>query len=150
MSLREQISEDLKAAMKNGDRPRMDGLRFLLAAVKNAEIDKGRSLTDDELIQLLQKEAKKRKESVEEYQKAGRNDLADKELFELSLIEAYLPAQLSADEIRNEVEKVFQEVQPTSPKEMGKVMGILMKKLAGRADGKIVQQIVQERFKAIQ
>ncbi|GAB4192972.1 MAG: GatB/YqeY domain-containing protein [Calditrichia bacterium] len=146
MTIAEKIMNDMKAAMKSGDKASVEALRMLRAAIKNAEIDSGKSLSEEDIMQILSKEAKRRKESAEEYQHAGRADLAEKELSELKLIEAYLPEQLSADEIQALIDEVFEEVKPASMKEMGKVMGQIMPKVKGRADGKLVQQLVQKKF----
>lgn len=147
MKITDRIMEDMKSAMKSGQKDVVEALRTIRAALKNAEIDLGHELNDEEAMQVLQKEAKKRREAAEEYAAAGREDLAAKEKSELAIIEKYLPAQLTPEEIQKEIEVVFDEVKPTSPKDMGRVMGTLMKKLKGRADGKLVQQLVQERFK---
>lgn len=141
--------EDLKAAMKGGDKVAVEALRMLRAALKNAEIDLGHELSDEEAMQVLNKEAKRRKEAAEEYKNAGRDDLYEKEMSEFRLIEKYLPEQLSPEEIQKELDLVFEELKPTSPKDMGRVMGVLMKKLKGRADGKLVQQLVQDRLKSL-
>jgi hypothetical protein len=147
MKITDQILEDMKSAMKSGQKHVVEALRTIRAALKNAEIDLGHALDDSEAMQVLQKEAKKRREAAEEYKAAGREDLAENELNELKIIEKYLPAQLTPEEIQQEIDVVFDELKPASPKDMGRVMGSLMKKLKGRADGKLVQQLVQERFK---
>ena len=139
-----QLQKELKAAMKGGDKATMTGLRNIIGKLKAAQIDKGESLNEEESMKILKSTAKQLKESVEQYNKGGREDLAQKELFELSLIEKYLPKQLSEDKIRDVVNKTIQSSGADSMQDMGRVMGILMQELAGSADGKLVRQIVQE------
>ena len=141
-----QLQEELKVAMKGGDKAAMTGLRNIIGKLKAAQIDKGESLNEEESMKILKSAAKQFKESVEQYNKGGREDLVQKELFELSLIEKYLPEQLSEDKIRDVVNKVIQFAGAESMQDMGKVMGMLMKELAGTADGKLVQQIVLEEL----
>ena len=142
----DQLQEELIAAMKTGDKPRMMGLRNIIGKLKASQIDKGEELTGDESLKILKSAAKQLKESVEQYQKGGRDDLAEKELFELSLLEKYLPEQISEGKIRDAVKNTIQSSGAESMQHMGKVMGMLMKELAGTADGKLVQQIVLEEL----
>ena len=142
----DQLQEELISAMKAGDKPRMTGLRNIIGKLKASQIDKGEELTDDESLKILKSAAKQLKESVEQYKKGGRDDLAEKELFELSLLDKYLPEQLSQDEIRTTVKNTIKSTGAESMQEMGKVMGAIMKELAETADGKLVQQIVQEEL----
>ena len=144
--LLERIKEDLGRALKSRASAERDTLRYLLSAVHNAEIDKGRgaSLTEEELIALLQKQAKQRRESIEAYQKGGRTDLVEKERQELEIIQAYLPEQLSEEQIRQLVEEVIVEVDASGPQDIGKVMGAVMAKVKGRADGSVASKIVGE------
>ena len=139
-----QLQEELKVAMKGGDKAAMTGLRNIIGKLKAAQIDKGESLNEEESMKILKSTAKQLKESVEQYNKGGREDLVQKELFELSLIDKYLPVQLSEDKIRALVNKTIQSAGAESMQDMGRVMGILMQELAGSADGKLVRQIVQE------
>ena len=132
--------------MKVGDKPRMTGLRNIIGKLKASQIDKGEELTGDESLKILKSAAKQLKESVEQYKKGGRDDLAEKELFELSLLDKYLPEQLSRDEIRTTVKNTIKSTGAESMQEMGKVMGAVMKEMAETADGKLVQQIVQEEL----
>ena len=141
-----QLQEELKVAMKGGDKAAMTGLRNIIGKLKTAQIDKEESLNEEESMKILKSAAKQLKESVEQYNKGGREDLAENELFELSLIEKYLPEQLSEDKIRDIVNKTIQSSGAESMQDMGRVMGILMQELAGSADGKLVQQIVQEEL----
>ena len=141
-----QLQEELISAMKAGDKPRMTGLRNIIGKLKASQIDKGEELTGDESLKILKSAAKQLKESVEQYKKGGRDDLAEKELFELSLLDKYLPEQLSQDEVRTTVKNTIKSTGAESMQEMGKVMGAVMKELAETADGKLVQQIVQEEL----
>ena len=141
-----QLQEELKVAMKSGNKAAMTGLRNIIGELKAAQIDKGESLNEEESMKILKSTAKQLKESVEQYNKGGREDLAENELFELSLIEKYLPEQLSKDKIRAIVNKTIQSSGAESMQDMGRVMGILMQELAESADGKLVQQIVQEEL----
>ena len=142
----DQLQEELIAAMKAGDKPRMTGLRNIIGKLKASQIDKGEELTGDESLKILKSAAKQLKESVEQYQKGSRDDLAEKELFELSLLKKYLPEQISEGKIRDAVKNTIQSSGAESMQDMGKVMGMLMKELAGTADGKLVQQIVLEEL----
>ena len=142
----DQLQEELISAMKAGDKPRMTGLRNIIGKLKASQIDKGEELTGDESLKILKSAAKQLKESVEQYKKGGRDDLAEKELFELSLLDKYLPEQLSQDEVRTTVKNTIKSTGAKSMQEMGKVMGAVMKELAETADGKLVQQIVQEEL----
>ena len=141
-----QLQEELISAMKTGDKPRMSGLRNIIGKLKASQIDKGEELAGDESLKILKSAAKQLKESVEQYKKGGRDDLAEKELFELSLLDKYLPEQLSQDEIRTTVKNTIKSTGAESMQEMGKVIGAGMKELAETADGKLVQQIVQEEL----
>ena len=142
----DQLQEELISAMKAGDKPRMTGLRNIIGKLKASQIDKGEELTGDESLKILKSAAKQLKESVEQYKKGGRDDLAEKELFELSLLDKYLPEQLSQDEIRTTVKNTIKSTGAESMQEMGKVMWAVMKEMAETADGKLVQQIVQEEL----
>ena len=141
-----QLQEELKIAMKSGDRSRMIGLRNIIGKIKAAQIDKGEPLTKEDALKILKSAAKQLRESVEQYKKGGRDDLAEKELFELSLLDKYLPKQLTEDKIRKIVKETIQASGTESMQDMGRVMGILMNELAESADGKLVQQIVREEL----
>ena len=142
----DQLQGELISAMKAGDKPRMTGLRNIIGKLKASQIDKGEELAGDESLKILKSAAKQLKESVEQYKKGGRDDLAEKELFELSLLDNYLPEQLSRDEIRTTVKNTIKSTGAESMQEIGKVMGAVMKEMAETADGKLVQQIVQEEL----
>lgn len=144
MGLKEQLQADLKAAMKAGDQTKRNTVRLLLSAIRNAEIEKGGELSEQELIALLQKQAKQRRESLEHYRAAGREDLVREEEAELAIIESYLPQMLTEEEIRREALAQIEAVGASSLRDLGKVMGPLMAKLRGRADGAVVQRIVRE------
>jgi uncharacterized protein YqeY len=122
------------------------GLRNIIVKIKAAQIDKGETLTDEESLKILKTAAKQLKESLDQYRKGGRDDLAEKEAFELTLLEKYLPEQLSEEQIRQTVKNIVKNTGAGSMQDMGKVMGATMQELAGSADGKIVQKIVQEEL----
>ncbi len=145
MSLKQQISDDTKDAMKARDADKVSTLRFLQAAVKNKEIElRPNVLTDEDVVTVLRKSVKQRQDSIEQYVSAGRTDLADKEKLELSIIEGYLPKQMSADQIEAVVKQAIKDVGATSPKEMGAVMKAVQAKTNGTADNKIVSEIVKK------
>lgn len=143
MHPKERLQEDLKAAMKAGDAQRRDTLRLLQSAIRQKEVDERISLSEDQVYALLTKEAAKRRDSIAEARKAGRNDLADKEQFELTLIESYLPQQLSREEIAEEVRRAIAETGATTAKDMGNLMKVLMPRVKGKADGKLVNEVVK-------
>ena len=142
----DQLQEELKIAMKAGEKAEMMGLRNIIGKIKAAQIDKGETLTNEESLKILKTAAKQLKESIDQYQKGGRDDLAEKEAFELTLLEKYLPEQLSEEHIRQTVKNIVKNTGAGSMLDMGKVMGATMQELAGSADGKIVQKIVQEEL----
>ena len=142
----DQLEEELKIAIKAGEKAKMMGFRNIIGKIKVAQIDKGGTLTDEESLKILKTAAKQLKESIDQYQKGGRDDLAEKEAFELTLLEKYLPEQLSEEQIRQTVKNIVKNTGAGSMQDMGKVMGATMQELAGSADGKIVQKIVQEEL----
>lgn len=142
----DQLQEELKIAMKAGEKAEMMGLRNIIGKIKAAQIDKGETLTNEESLKILKTAAKQLKESIDQYQKGGRDDLAEKEAFELTLLEKYLPEQLSEEHIRQTVKNIVKNTGAGSMLDMGRVMGATMQELAGSADGKIVQKIVQEEL----
>lgn len=143
MSLKTQISDDLKKAMIEKDAVRRDAIRVIQAAIKQVEVDSRKDLDDAAVMDVLQAEAKKRREAITNFEQAGRTESADSERFELTLIETYLPKQLTREEIEAEVKAAIAQTGVTSSKEMGKLMGVLMPKVKGRADGKLVNEIVR-------
>ena len=142
----DQLQEELKIAMKAGEKAKMMGFRNIIGKIKATQIDKGETLTNEESLKILKTAAKQLKESIDQYQKGGRDDLAEKEAFELTLLEKYLPEQLSEEHIRQTVKNIVKNTEAGSMLDMGKVMGATMQELAGSADGKIVQKIVQEEL----
>jgi uncharacterized protein YqeY len=144
MDLKERLTGDCRQAMKDGDKLKVSTIRLILSEIKNAEIAKRAELDEDELLSVVSREARKRRESIEEFGKGGRQDLVDKEESELEMIESYMPEQLSEDEVRRTVEQTIADVGATSASDLGKVMGALMPRLKGKADGKKVNQMVRE------
>lgn len=142
--LKARLADDLKTALKSGDRLRTSVLRLLQALIKNREIDKRGELDDAEIIQAVIASCKTRKEAIEQYRKAGREELAAKEEAELMLLEAYLPPPLSPEELQHKIQEALVAAQASSLKDMGKVMALLMPQIAGRADGKVASQLVRE------
>jgi len=146
MSLEELLAEDMKAAMKDkeGGKKKLSVIRMVRSSLKNVEIEKKHKLSDEEVIDVLSKEVKKRKDAFEEYARLGRQDIADGLQEEVEILMKYLPEQISEEEIRSLVQQVISEVRPSGPKEMGRVMSKLMPMVKGKADGKLVNQIVKE------
>ncbi len=147
MSLKNRISEDLKAAMKSGDKVCLETLRMIRAQI--IEMDKrglNREMTEEEELSVLLSASKKRKEAIEEFRKGGRQDLVDKETKELGIINEYLPKPLTREEAESVVGRIISEVGASSAKDLGKVMSVAMKELKGKVDGKIVQEIVKSRL----
>ena len=133
-TLKERITEDMKAAMRAKEAERLGAIRMLTAAIKQKEVDERVELDDAGVVGIVDKLLKQRKDSIDAFQKAGRQDLADKEQAEVAVLQAYLPARLSADEVAAEVKKIVAEVGATGPGDMGKVMGAAKQRLAGKAD----------------
>jgi len=147
MSLREQINSDMTVAMKAKDAARTSTLRMLKAAIVNRQIEKGGDLDEEELMKLLRSQVKQRRDSVEHYQKGGRQDLVDKEMAEIAVIESYLPQAASAQEIEQAVAEAITETGATSMKDMGAVMKAAMAGLAGKnADGRAVSEAVKRKL----
>ncbi len=149
MSLKEKILFDLKESLKSGDAFKRDVLRFLSGSIKNAEIEKRKKeegLDDQEVMEVVRKSIKQRKDSIEQYEKGGRTDLAEKEKKELEIISIYLPAQMDESKVREEIKKIISESGEISPKDFGKIMGISMKKLQGQTDGSVVKKILEEEL----
>lgn len=142
--LLEMIQSDLKEALKSKDQLRVSVLRFLLAAIQNREIEKQQELTDEEVISVIQKQVKERKESIEAFKQGKREDLARKEEDELGILNKYLPQQMSVDELKKIVEETVKESGASGPDDFGKVMGNLMPKIKGRADGQMVAGLVKD------
>ena len=141
---KDQLMSALKVAMKNKDTERRNTIRLLQSAIKQVEVDERRDLSDEDIVDILQKEAKKRRESIDELTAAGREEQAQAEQDELDLIIEFLPEQLSLEEIEVLVRDAIAKTGASTPKEMGKVMGILAPQTKGRADGKLVSTVVRE------
>lgn len=144
MSLLDQLNEDMKQAMKDKDKLKLSVIRMVKSAIKNEEINVQKELSDDEVLTVLNRELKQRRDSLQEFEKAGREDLVEKTRAEIEILQGYLPEQLSEEELRAIISETIAAVGASSKKEMGKVMGALMPKIKGRADGRLVQQMVQE------
>ncbi len=144
MELKTRLGEDYKAALRAGDKLRVSVIRLLTALIKNREVEKRAPLTDGEVMQAISTSCKQRQESIEQYRQGGRQDLVEKETAELAILQSYLPAALTGEELRAMVTEAVLEVQATSLKEMGKVMAVLMPRVTGRADGKVVNTLVRE------
>lgn len=146
MSILQQLIEDMKQAMKAQDKMKLNTVRLLISQLKNVRIDSGKELTPEEEIAVLMNAAKKRKESIEAFKAGNRQDLIDKEQQELEIIQQYLPAQISDDEIQKTITEIIAATGASSLKDVGKVMSEAMKVLKGRADGKKVQEFVRSKL----
>lgn len=149
MALKEKISEDLKAAMKSGEKLRLETLRTMRAALMEKEIElrgSGKQVTQDDEIATLMSASKKRKESIEQFQAAGRMELVEQETAELKIIQEYLPKQMGEEEISAVIEEVVKATGASGPADFGKVMPQVMKHLKGKADGKLIQELVKKRL----
>lgn len=144
MTVLAQLNDDMKTAMKAKDKESLQVIRMLKAALQNEQIKAGHELTADEELTVLSREMKQRRDSLAEFEKADRGDLAEKLKSEIVIVEKYLPAQLTEDEIRQIVSDAIQQTGATSAKEFGKVMGAVMPKVKGKADGNQVNAIVKE------
>jgi uncharacterized protein YqeY len=150
MSLKARIDEDIKVAMKAKDKLRLETVRSIKKAILEKEValrPKGQdSLNQEQEIEMLAQQAKQRRDSIEQYQQAARQDLADKESQELAIIETYLPKQLSEEELNTVLAEIIASVGATSAKDLGKVMGTAMQQLKGKADGKKIQELVKKKL----
>ena len=147
MEIREKIMSDVKNAMREKDQVRLDALRFLQAAIKNREIEaRPNAITVDDVLAVIKKLVKQRKESIEQYQAASRQDLVDKEAFELKILEAYMPSQMSKDQVEKIVAEAIAETKASSIKDMGTVMKAVMAKTKGSADNKMVSEIIKSKL----
>jgi uncharacterized protein YqeY len=144
MSLSEKLSSDMKSAMKSKETVKLSVIRMVRSEVKNREIDKGESLTDDEIMALLNSFMKKGRDSFEQFTKGGREELAAKEKEEIEIIQSYLPEQLSEDEVTALVKETISETGAGGPKDFGVVMKTVMAKTKGKADGKVVSGLVKK------
>ncbi len=148
MSLENRLKDDMKTAMKAGEKKKVQTLRMALAQLKDERIRLMHELNDDETITVLMRAVKSRKDSIEQYKKGNRQDLVDAETYEMNIIQAYLPKQMDPEEVKREVETIIKSVGAKDMKDIGKVMGPLMAKLKGKADGKLVQQFAREILSA--
>jgi uncharacterized protein len=146
MSLKQRLTDDMKAAMKGGEKDRLGVIRLVNAAIKQREVDERIELDDTQVLAVLEKMLKQRKDSVTQYEAAAREDLAAVERYEIGVIQAYLPAQLSAAEIEAIVAKAIADSGASSAKDMGKVVGLIKPQLAGRADMGQVSQLVKQKL----
>jgi uncharacterized protein len=146
MPLKQRITEDMKAAMRAKDQPRLSAVRLLLAAMKQKEVDERVELTDVDVLSIIEKMLKQRRESIAQYESAGRMDLADVEKFESGVLSQYLPQQLGDAEVAEAVAAAIAESGAAGPKDMGKVMALLKPRLAGRADMGKVSGLVKSRL----
>ncbi len=138
MSLREQINDDLKTAMRSGETVRRDTIRLLTAALKQREVDERKTLSDVDVLAVIEKMIKQRRDSISQFEQGGRQDLADKEKQELKLLQTYMPQAMAEDELAAAIAAAVTETSAAGPADMGKVMAVLKPKLAGRADmGKV-------------
>ncbi|GGH45157.1 uncharacterized protein YqeY [Paenibacillus sp. JGP012] len=144
MNLSERLNEDMKQAMKSKDKFRLSTIRLIRSTIKNLEIDLKRDLDDNEVLDILSREIKQRKDALQEFGKAGREELAANAEAEIEILIQYLPEQLTEEEIKVIVQQTIQETGASSKAEMGKVMAALMPKVKGKADGKLVNQAVQQ------
>lgn len=144
MALKDQLQADLKTAMKDKDKVRKSTVTMIRAAILQVEKDQKKELVDDEILEIIAKQLKQRRDGLAEFEKAQRDDLIQQALEEIKIIESYLPTQLTADEIKVIVNETIEETGAVDAKDMGKIMSALMPKVKGRADGKLVNQIVRE------
>ncbi|WP_202080688.1 GatB/YqeY domain-containing protein [Caldalkalibacillus salinus] len=146
MSTLERLNSDMKQAMKDKDKKKLTVIRAVRSSLKNEEIQLGRELNEDEVLTVLNRELKQRKDSLQEFEKAGRDDLASNIKEELEILAEYMPEQLSEEEVASLVKETIAEVGASSKADMGKVMGAIMPKVKGRADGSIVNKLVQQHL----
>lgn len=141
MDIQEKLVIDMKESMKSGEKLRLSTIRMIRSGLKNAEIAKGGDLSEDDIMGVLAGEARRRKEAIDEYEKAGRDDLASKERQELVIVQEYMPEQMSEDEIEALIREAINETGADSKKDMGRVMGKVMPQVKGKADGRLVNEI---------
>ena len=147
--MKDRISQEIKAAMKAKDEVRLSALRLILTEFVRKEKEKGIPPTDEQCVQILQTMVRKCKDAAEQFRNGNRPELAEKELVEVAIIESYLPAQLPEEQVRELALAAIVEVGAKTPKDMGKVMGVLTKKLAGQADGSVISRIVKEELQKL-
>jgi uncharacterized protein YqeY len=146
MGLEERLVEEMKQAMKSNEKLRLSTIRMIRTAVKNKEIEVRKKLEDEEILRVIQGMVRKGEESVEQFRAGGRMDLVEKETQEMEILKSFLPQSLGREEILKVIDETIQESQASSLKDLGKVMKSVMSKLAGKADGKLINQLVKERL----
>ncbi|MDI6764962.1 MAG: GatB/YqeY domain-containing protein [Thermodesulfobacteriota bacterium] len=146
MSLEEKLLEEMKKAMKTNDKIRLSTIRMIRSSSKNKEIELRRKLEDEDIIKVIQGMVRKGEESIEQFQTGGRNDLVEKEKMEIEILKSFLPQPISQEEIIKIIDETIQETQSSSLKDLGKVMKAVMPRLGGKADGKVINQLVKERL----
>ncbi|OGP55197.1 MAG: aspartyl-tRNA amidotransferase [Deltaproteobacteria bacterium RBG_13_52_11b] len=146
MSLEERLVDEMKQAMKSNDKVRLSTIRMIRSAVKNKEIDLRNTLDDAEILRVIQGMVRKSEESIEQFKAGGRMDLVEKETKEIEILKSYLPQALSIEDVVRIIDESIQETQASSLKDLGKVMKSVMPKLTGKADGKLINQLVKERL----
>jgi len=146
MSLEERLVEEMKRAMKSGEKLKLSAIRMIRSALKNKEIELRKKLEDEEIIKVIQAMVRKAEESVEQFQTGGRMDLVEKEKSEIEIMKSFLPQPMSQEEILKIIDRSIQETQASSLKDLGKVMKSVMPKIGGKADGKLINQLVKERL----
>jgi len=144
--LLQKLQEEMKAAMKSGDKDRLSTIRMLISEIKKVQIDTKKELSDEEIIQILQRYVKQRKEALEQYKKANREDLAQKEEKEIQIVQEFLPQPLSEEELKKIIDETISQLNATSIKDMGKVIKAVMEKVRGRAEGSVVSSLVKEKL----
>lgn len=144
--LKQRISDDMKAAMRAKDKARLGVIRLIQAAIKQREVDERIELDDNAVLAILEKMIKQRRDSISQFEKGGRQDLADQESFEITILQEYMPAALSDDEINSIIDEVISQTGASTPKDMGKVMGAIKPRLQGRADMGAVSQQIKDRL----
>ncbi|MCH8200952.1 MAG: GatB/YqeY domain-containing protein [Chloroflexi bacterium] len=151
MSLKEQLANDLTDALRQGDETRKSTIRMLMSAISTEEVAgaERRELGDDEVLKVVARQVKQRRDSIEEFNKAGRDELAEKEAAELQILRAYMPEQAGREEIEAEARKVIAEIGATGPQDKGKVMQAIMPRLAGRAEGRDINDVVTQQLSAL-
>jgi uncharacterized protein YqeY len=147
VDLKAKLADDLTQAMKQREAVKVSTLRLLISAIRNKEIEKKKDLAEGDILEVIQAEAKRRKESIDQYKNANRVDLADKEETERKVLAAYLPEEMSEAQLKDIVQKTLQDVGAAGPQDMGKIMAALMPKIKGRVDGRQAQQVVQQLLK---
>jgi len=148
MSLEERLVEEMKQAMKSNDKLRLSTIRMIRSTLKNKEIELRKKLEDEDVVKVIQVMMRKGEEAVEQFQAGGRVDLVEKEKKEMEILKSFLPQPLSQEEIVKIIDQSIQETQASSPKDIGKVMKAVMPKIGGKADGRLINQLVKERLSA--